>query len=172
MHEDGDASVEGSERDGNIFAAAALDLLMVLHARLPSGNNSGGSSNSSSTDSSSSSSKSDTPASTISAVTARTAIVTRGRRANSALEVVDARRVGGSGSERLGGRSDGEDARAMAGLDAWMVVLSALSLGAMNEESEVAMHALQLLTKVSGCKLDKTKDDRMRGTPARERFNE
>lgn len=153
-------SGSGTDKHARMFAGAALDLLMVLHARLPSSfktttSSTGGSSSSS----------------LRAAAANRTAALSKQAAAAAAFEAVQeegstaassgrSSSAGGAAtaSAGRGARCDGGCRRpqgAAPGLvapDAWMMILRALSLGAGSKDLMVASHALQLLTKV--CRVD------------------
>lgn len=104
-----------------MFAAAALDLLMVLHSRLPAVG------------------KEEHLTATIPAQQV-------GRDAALASQLDTGVRPSGSRRTKDVECSDGY--LACGALSAWMVILRTLSLGARSKERDVCMHALQLLTKV------------------------
>ena len=171
---DGGSSVGGGR--SNLFAAAALDLLMVLHARLPSAGNGAGrprrGAGTVATEVSSAVEGLTATASAAFAPPAAAAPASTGK-FNSAVAAppfspADALAVsagggggggggeggrGGGGSGGGGGASAGSGRERIAkavsgGSDAWVIILRALSLGSRSGERGVAMHALQLLTKV------------------------
>lgn len=159
-----------------LFAAAALDLLMVLHARVPrSGNgdnNGGGNGNGKSKldgiaaiNESTRVTGAITPAAAPGALPLprasspqSTAAVATAAVATAAVATTATAQLStGVGSAKGGGDRLGSDYEeggrehggiAAGGVDAWMVILRALSLGARGGERGVRMHALQLLTKV------------------------
>lgn len=149
------SSLTFSSRPVALFAAAALDLLMVLHARLPAVFGIVHDAGTMTPD------KESSPA-------AATVTVTSIARDGSETIVGDdcpftlggVGGVGGigwscrsapSGDGKASGsvgRGEARDGEGDGGLGAWMVILRALSLGARTGERDVGMHALQLLTKV------------------------
>lgn len=171
--EDNNANPDGDSderRRGNLFAAAALDLLMVLHARLPFGNSnnnynsgSGGGSEGAVCRGTHANGRAGSVSAeaTAEAAAAEAALVGASdeqlssaagasRRslpveATVSADVVDS---GGGGGGESKGAGAGSGRRVGGGQDAWMVILRALSRGATSGQREVAMHALQLLTKV------------------------
>lgn len=133
--------------NAKLFACAALDLLMVLHARLPSGC-CGGRDNPSGL--------SEPAANAVHPEAI--AVAEDGKVLASPEASVETLSVGAS-PRALEGEADsaknnrvdgdGDSGRSIEGLDAWMVILRALSLGGRSRHEEIGMHSLQLLTKVS-----------------------
>lgn len=131
--------------NAKIFACAALDLLMVLHARLPSG----------------CSGERDNPSGlsepAANAVHPEAIAVAEDGKVLAAPEAsVESLSVGASqrtleveAGSAGDNRVDRDSGRSIEGFDAWMVILRALSLGGRSRQEKVGMHALQLLTKVS-----------------------
>lgn len=134
----------------NLFAAAALDLIMVLHARIPShyGSKSNAVTGTGVSEKIEDAAVAPVPAAKGGGATA--APLTAAAKKLSATAVSPLSQAGSVGIDDLN-RPDGSDkadGSRLADLDAWMVILRALSLGASSRQKEVGMHALQLLTKV------------------------
>ena len=118
----GGSGSSSSHGGGNacLFARAALDLLMVLHARLP-----------------------------CSFKGKRNRVRPREPVGDSAAGRGLEAHSTGAGVGGAGGVCDtGGAGTRLLPVDAWMVILRALCLGARSAEQPVATHALQLLTKV------------------------
>ena len=168
----GGRSNSGGGGRSNLFAAAALDLLMVLHARCPSAGSGTGRARSragtvvefSAVDGSTvAAAAAAAAAATAAAATGSICSAVAGPPCSSADAVaVSAGGGGGGGGGGRGGGGGGSNggsvggggggrgriAKAVGGSGAWVMILRALSLGARSGERGVARHALQLLTKV------------------------
>lgn len=156
---DNDDSSGGTNKHARMFAGAALDLLMVLHARLPSSFNATSSASGSSGPRAAA--VNGTAALSKPTAAAAAAFVTVQEEGSIAASsrrscLGDAPATASAGR---GARCEGSCRRpqpATPGLvatDAWMMILRALSLGAGSEDRTVASQALQLLTKV--CRVNK-----------------
>lgn len=161
----------GSDGRASLFGEAALDLLMVLHARLPSSLKTSSSRNTSNSGSNKKKSAKTTAALPVTAAavpvdkskaTARAvaaAAESEGEEASStaahsgqsfpAETLPSARGVNGADGDSYASCIPKDYAgRGIPSLEAWIMIVRALSRGARNPEREVATHALQLLTKV------------------------
>lgn len=150
----------GSVSNGraNLFGEAALDLLMVLHARLPSSLK--GSTSSSRIRKARATAGQSTVAVDNAHAAARAVTVVNFEGEEFCCTSTAAQSKQTSSAEvsasvlTSGVKGDSGDgcisARGMPAVEAWTMIVRALSLGARSAEREVAAHALQLLTKVRG----------------------